>query len=62
MLIDKGQTTDLSLCTQGGRRRRGSGDALAGPLGTPASFGAFTPGIASPMERTVDGQRHLHRG
>ena len=43
--IDKGQTVDLSLCTQG----TVGGDVpatLALTLGAPASFGAFTPGVA----------------
>ena len=43
--IDKGQTVDVSLCTQGGVG--GTVPAtLALTLGAPASFGAFTPGVA----------------
>src|SRR4051794_5439939 len=43
--VDKGQTVNMSLCTQNGVG--GSVPAtLALTLGTPASFGAFTPGVA----------------
>jgi hypothetical protein len=43
--VDKGQTVNMSLCTQGGVG--GSVPAtLSLGLGTPATFGAFTPGIA----------------
>ena len=43
--IDKGQTVDVSLCTQGGVG--GTVPAtLALTLGAPATFGAFTPGVA----------------
>ncbi len=43
--MDKGQTVDVSLCTQGGVG--GTVPAtLALTLGTPATFGAFTPGVA----------------
>ena len=31
-------------------------------LGTPASFGPFTPGVAQDVHRVDDGQRHLDRG
>ncbi|HWK30098.1 MAG TPA: M14 family zinc carboxypeptidase [Solirubrobacter sp.] len=44
--IDKGQTDNVSLCTQGSVG--GTVPAtLALSLGAPASFGAFTPGVAS---------------
>src|SRR3954451_19482417 len=43
--VDKGQTVNMSLCTQG--NVGGSVPAtLALTLGTPAAFGAFTPGVA----------------
>src|SRR3954470_2983541 len=43
--VDKGQMVNMSLCTQTGVG--GSVPAtLALTLGTPASFGAFTPGVA----------------
>jgi hypothetical protein len=45
LTIDKGQIADLSLCTQGGVG--GTVPAtLSLTLGAPASFGAFTPGVA----------------
>ena len=31
-------------------------------LGTPATFGAFVPGVAPDYTAGHDGQRHLHRG
>src|SRR3954447_2988043 len=45
VLVDKGDVANISLCTQGGAG--GTVPAtLALTLGTPASFGAFTPGVA----------------
>ena len=42
--VDRGQSVNMSLCTQGGVS--GTVPAtLSLTLGTPASFGAFTPGI-----------------
>jgi hypothetical protein len=49
--VDKGQTVNMSLCTQGGVG--GTVPAtLALTLGGPASFGAFTPGIAKDYAAT----------
>ena len=31
-------------------------------LGTPAAFGAFTPGVTQGLQRVDDRERHLHRG
>jgi hypothetical protein len=46
VLIDKGQTADLSLCTEGGVG--GTVPAtLSLTMGAPASFGAFVPGVAN---------------
>ena len=43
--VDKGQTANISLCTQGGAGGMVPA-TLSLTLGTPASFGAFTPGLA----------------
>jgi hypothetical protein len=49
--VDKGQTVNMSLCTQGGVG--GTVPAtLALTLGGPASYGAFTPGIAKDYAAT----------
>ncbi len=53
VLVDKGQTANLSLCTEGGVG--GSVPAtLALTLGAPASFGAFTPGVAKEYTATTE--------
>jgi hypothetical protein len=53
VLVDKGQTANLSLCTEGGVG--GSVPAtLALGLGAPASFGAFTPGVAKEYTASTD--------
>ncbi len=45
VLVDRGDVANISLCTQGGVG--GSVPAtLALTMGTPAAFGAFTPGVA----------------
>jgi hypothetical protein len=45
LTIDKGEIADLSLCTQGGVGGTVP-STLSLTLGAPASFGAFTPGVA----------------
>ena len=50
----------MSLCTQGGAG--GTVPAtLALTMGTPASFGAFTPGVAREYTATTTGEHDLHR-
>ena len=59
--IDKGQTADLSLCTQGGVG--GTVPAtLALTLGAPATFGAFTPGVAREYTASTTRDHDLDRG
>ena len=48
--VDKGQTANISLCTQGGAGGMVPA-TLSLTLGTPASFGAFTPGLAKDYPR-----------
>lgn len=53
VLVDKGQTADLSLCTEG--TVGGSVPAtLALTLGAPATFGAFTPGVDAEYTASTD--------
>ena len=61
LTIDKGQIADLSLCTQGGVG--GTVPAtLSLTLGTPATFGAFTPGVAREYTASTTRDHGLDRG
>ena len=61
VLVDKGDVASITPCTTGGVG--GTVPAtLALTLGAPATFGAFTPGVAKDYAASTTATRHLDRG
>ena len=59
--IARGQVVNRSLCTQGGVGGTVP-RTLALTLGAPATFGAFTPGIAKEYDASTTATIDQHRG